>query len=119
MDTGGSVPGGIVDAVILRDKLPALKGQTCIRADSLPTVEDVQPPEASGKNSLGIQRAGKVLLPVNEDKPGGTAIQAAPFQASAHTVPESGRTLYSLDCLSLLRCGALEVVPFPDHVVHQ
>ena len=119
MDTGGSVPGGIVDAVILRDKLPALKGQACVRADSLPAVEDVQPPEAAGKNSLGIERAGKVLLPVNEDEPCGTAIQAAPFQASAHTVTEPGGTLHSLDCLSLLRCGALEVVPLSQHIVHE
>ena len=119
MNTGGSVPGGIVDAVILRDKLPALKGETCIRADSLPAVEDVQPPEAAGENGFCIQRAGKVLLPVNEDKPGGTAVQAAPFQASAHTVPEPGGTLHGLNRLPLLRCGALEVVPFPDHIVHQ
>nr|DAV74400.1 MAG TPA: hypothetical protein [Caudoviricetes sp.] len=119
MDTGGSMPGGIVDAVVLRHKLPALKGQTCIRADSLPAVEDVQPPEAAGKNSFCIQRAGKVLLPVNEDKPGGTAIQAAPFQASAHAVPEPGGALHSLDRLSLLRCGALEVVPLSQHIVHE
>ena len=111
--------GGIVDAVILRDKLPALKGQACVRADSLPAVEDVQPTEAAGENGFCIQRAGKVLLPVNEDKPGGTAVQAAPFQASAHTVPEPGGTLHSLDCLSLLRCCAFEVVPLSQHIVHE
>jgi len=113
------VPGGIVDGVERRHHFAALKGQFRFRRDALPAVEDVQPTETARLDAVGVQRLGKIGLPGNQDQPGGTAVQTAPFQSGGNAPTQTCAPFNSTQSFQLIGSGILEVVPLPQHVVHQ
>ena len=61
---------------------------------------------------------GKVGLPGDQDQPGGTAIQATPFQAGGNTSAQTGAPAQHDAELSADRAQRPEFVPFPQHIVH-